>query len=185
MTSEKPIRDNGTDGNNGMDGKAFSVSSVISVYSVISFWLGGKRLSRTVVLFTTLLIVFSSNVTSSNELTPQEKRGQQIYLRGTSPSGQEITAVLGGGTTVPASAMPCANCHGSDGLGRAEGGVIPSNITWEALTKPYGAETNGRRHDGFSFGNALRQLPWSRRAWPRGGRCHSVKHHLGSSDQTL
>lgn len=99
---------------------------------------------------TLLLFVSGKVLSSTNELTPQEKRGQQIYLKGTSASGQEIVAVLNGSTTVPASAMPCANCHGVDGLGRPEGGVMPSNITWEALTKPYSVETNGRQHEAYT-----------------------------------
>lgn len=109
-----------------------------------------KRFSKTVVFIVLLLTVFGSRGFSSNELTPQQKRGQQIYLKGTSASGQEILAELGGGTTIPASAMPCANCHGVDGLGRPEGGVVPSNITWQTLTRPYDAETNGRRHSPYT-----------------------------------
>ena len=34
-----------------------------------------------------------------------------------------------GGTEVPASALPCAGCHGRDGRGRSEGGVTPSDLT--------------------------------------------------------
>jgi len=48
-----------------------------------------------------------------------------------------MEAVLGDGSTrVPATLMPCASCHGPDGKGRPEGGVVPSDITWEALTRP-------------------------------------------------
>jgi len=58
---------------------------------------------------------------------PPEERGRAIYLEGTG----EITAVIGGegGTEVPASALPCAGCHGRDGRGNAEGGVKPSDLT--------------------------------------------------------
>jgi ABC-type branched-subunit amino acid transport system substrate-binding protein/cytochrome c553 len=57
----------------------------------------------------------------------REERGRQIYLQGTG----EITAVIGteGGTEVPASALPCAGCHGRDGKGKAEGGVSPADLT--------------------------------------------------------
>jgi len=101
---------------------------------------------------------FATFISSNKELTPQEKRGQQIYLKGTSPSGQEILAELGVGTTIPASALPCANCHGVDGLGRPEGGVTPSNITWQNLTRPYDAETNGRRHPPYTERTLKRAL---------------------------
>ncbi|MEE8350344.1 MAG: hypothetical protein V3R94_12285 [Acidobacteriota bacterium] len=65
-----------------------------------------------------------------DRFTPQEKRGREIYLKGTSPSGGEITALFGqADLQVPASVMPCVNCHGRDGRGRPEGGVTPSNLT--------------------------------------------------------
>jgi ABC-type branched-subunit amino acid transport system substrate-binding protein len=85
-------------------------------------------------------------------LTPQERRGRQIYLQGTSPAGGELTAVLSKeGAEVPASVLPCANCHGHDGRGKPEGGLVPSNITWEALTTPYGViHATGRAHPPYT-----------------------------------
>lgn len=85
-------------------------------------------------------------------LTPQEKRGKQIYVQGTSSSGREILAYLGDASLeVPGSAMACANCHGLNGEGKPEGGVVPSNLTWEALTKPYGVtHSSGRTHPPYT-----------------------------------
>ncbi len=83
---------------------------------------------------------------AQQDLSPQEKRGKQIFLTGSSASGQPILARLGEASVeVPASALPCASCHGYDGRGNAEGGVVPSNITWEALTKPYTVAMAGGR----------------------------------------
>ncbi|HWX42814.1 MAG TPA: ABC transporter substrate-binding protein [Blastocatellia bacterium] len=83
--------------------------------------------------------------------TPQEQRGREIYLRGKSPSGKGITAVMGnGGAEIPAATIACVNCHGRDGLGKTEGGVSPSNLTWDSLTKPYTVTTpSGRRHAAY------------------------------------
>lgn len=88
----------------------------------------------------------------SVDLTPQEARGKQIYIRGTASNGREILAYLGESSMeVPASTMPCANCHGRDGKGKPEGGVVPSNVTWEALTKPYGVtHASGRKHAPYT-----------------------------------
>src|SRR5262245_59804720 len=88
----------------------------------------------------------------ASALTPQEQRGQQIYRQGTRPAGGELTAVLGkDGTEVPASVLPCANSHGHDGRGKPEGGLVPSNITWEALTTPYGVtHATGRAHPPYT-----------------------------------
>ena len=47
--------------------------------------------------------------------------------------------------------MACANCHGFDGRGKPEGGVLPSNITWEELTKSYGhTYAGGRWHPAYA-----------------------------------
>ena len=85
-------------------------------------------------------------------LTPQELRGKQIYLQGTSASGKEIFAYIGDSSLeVPGSTMACANCHALRGQGKPEGGIDPSNITWEALTKPYGVtHSSGRKHPAYT-----------------------------------
>ncbi|MEN3334391.1 MAG: hypothetical protein V7641_3756 [Blastocatellia bacterium] len=85
-------------------------------------------------------------------LTAQEKRGKQIYLRASSASGRPVTAYLGDPPIeVPPSAMTCAGCHGLDGQGKPEGGVVPSNITWESLAKPYGdVAASGRKHPRYT-----------------------------------
>ena len=78
-------------------------------------------------------------VTAQNLLTPQERRGKQIYREGTSPSGKDIVAYLGDPSLeVPWSSLACANCHGVDGRGNPEAGVDPLNLTWEALTNSHG-----------------------------------------------
>src|SRR4051794_35716552 len=79
------------------------------------------------------------------------ERGRRIYQEGTSPSGGEIVAVMSdAGVEGPASAGPCAGCHGRDGKGKPEGGVIPSDLTWTALTKPYGVtHSSGRKHPPY------------------------------------
>jgi ABC-type branched-subunit amino acid transport system substrate-binding protein len=112
----------------------------------------GRRNSVVVLWIALIALLSVAFAASTDRLTPQERRGKQIYLNGTSPSGQEITAVIGaGGADAPGSLMACANCHGFDGRGKPEGGVIPSNITWEELTKPYGrSHASGRRHSAYT-----------------------------------
>jgi ABC-type branched-subunit amino acid transport system substrate-binding protein len=91
-------------------------------------------------------------VTAQNSLTTSESRGKQIYTQGTSPSGKDVFAYLGDPSLeLPGSAMPCANCHGLDGHGKPEGGVSPTNLAWEVLTKPYGVtHPNGRSHPPYT-----------------------------------
>ena len=99
-----------------------------------------------------LFLVFGFTVFAQDALTPQESRGKQIYVQGKGSSSREILAYLGESSIeVPGSAMPCANCHGLDGQGKPEGGVNPSDLRWESLTKPYAlANANGRKHPPYT-----------------------------------
>lgn len=82
-------------------------------------------------------------------LTPPERRGRAIYLRGESVSGREIKAFIGE-LDVPASTVTCAGCHGARGEGKTEGGVTAGNLTWANLTKSYGhTHPTGRKHGPF------------------------------------
>src|SRR6185369_15373850 len=84
-----------------------------------------------------VLLIFGSAYAQT--LTTQESRGKEIYLIGSSKSGKDILAYIGDSSLeVPGTSMACAGCHGMAGQGKPEGGIDPSNITWEALTKPYG-----------------------------------------------
>jgi len=92
----------------------------------------------------------SAQQPSSKGLTPQERRGKALYLRGESRSGKEVTAMLGE-IDVPASTMSCAGCHGLRGEGKTEGGVTAGNLTWSNLLKPYGhTHPSGRKHGPFN-----------------------------------
>ena len=89
--------------------------------------------------------------TAQENLAARESRGRQIYVRGVSPSGKEIAAYVGDQSIeVPASSLPCANCHGLDGRGKPEGGITPPNITREFLTKPYPSAQGGRKHPPYT-----------------------------------
>jgi len=93
-------------------------------------------------------------------LDAAEARGKQIYFEGTSPSGGTINAVVGDeAVTLPGSALTCASCHGSDGLGRPEGGVLPPDVRWSELAKSYGhVHENGRRHPAFDDASLARSI---------------------------
>ncbi|MFQ5503103.1 MAG: ABC transporter substrate-binding protein, partial [Phycisphaerae bacterium] len=84
-------------------------------------------------------------------LSPREREGKRIYLRGESNSGNPIHAWLGNPPMkVSAKMLPCMNCHGLDGRGKPEGGVYPSNLNWSMLTKRYGlTHPSGRKHRAY------------------------------------
>lgn len=82
-------------------------------------------------------------------LTPKEREGRQVYHEGLSPSGSGVHVMLAG-TSLPAAQVTCVGCHGDDGLGRPEGGVTPTPVTWAELTKPWGRKLgSGRRHPPY------------------------------------
>ena len=121
----------------------------------------GLRRHRFAFLLLAILVIWPLKVSlapasasSASRLRPQERRGKRIYLSGRSASGQEIKALLGEESLeLPATLMPCANCHGADGRGRPEGGLDPGDITWESLTKPYGhTHVSGRTHPAYTDG---------------------------------
>lgn len=77
---------------------------------------------------------------------PDAAAGRQLYVSGS----EAVNATVAAGE-LPSTLLPCVNCHGAGGSGVAEGGVVPSNIRWLELTKPYRAETpNGRRRPAYN-----------------------------------
>jgi len=104
---------------------------------------------RTVALASSLVAALAMGAAAQSDMAA--RRGKQIYLRGMGSSRGDIVASMGDGAEVAASLLPCANCHGRDGQGRPEGGVNPSEIAWEALTKPYGVtHESGRSHSPYT-----------------------------------
>ncbi|HEY0100848.1 MAG TPA: ABC transporter substrate-binding protein, partial [Pyrinomonadaceae bacterium] len=85
---------------------------------------------------------------------------------------------------VPASTMTCANCHGFDGQGKPEGGITPSNITWEALTKSYGVtHASGRKHPPYT--ERAVELALTRGLDPAGNRLLNVMPRYGMSREDM
>jgi ABC-type branched-subunit amino acid transport system substrate-binding protein len=103
-------------------------------------------------LLVCLISALVSDTAAQESLALRQSRGRQIYRQGTSQSGKDILAYIGDAALeVQGSSMPCAGCHGLDGRGKPEGGVNPSNITSEFLTKPYGLKhEDGRQHPPYT-----------------------------------
>ena len=72
------------------------------------------------------------------QLTPAEERGRAIYFGEQGSALDDATARIGGmGVKLPAQSFPCASCHGRAGIGVAERGAVPSDLSRGALTRPY------------------------------------------------
>ncbi|WP_196806496.1 cytochrome c/ABC transporter substrate-binding protein [Methylobacter luteus] len=102
--------------------------------------------------FTLLSAMLFSPSLSAAPLTASEARGKQLYLTGASPSGQPVKALVGPESTeLSGTDVPCAGCHGEDGRGRPEGGIVPTDISHDYLTLAYGHNhDNGRKHAAFT-----------------------------------
>lgn len=144
-----------------------------------------RRAARPRLRHLALGLVALAGPATALELTPLERAGKQLYLTGESPSGAEVTALVGrDDTPLPASALPCGSCHGEDGLGRAEGGARPPAITWTELVKPYGhVHPDGRKHPRYDARSLARSVTDG--VDPAGNRLDPVMPRYGLSDEDL
>lgn len=94
------------------------------------------------------------------ELTPNELAGKRLFRQGISSSDVQLQARVGvSDMSVPASVLPCASCHGSDGRGRAEGGVRPPSLDWQRLALGQDErEVNGRRYPAYRESTLARAI---------------------------
>ncbi len=106
-------------------------------------------------------LVLTGIMPAGAELGSAEARGRAIYFGEKGSALESATVRIGSLTTrLPASSFPCASCHGRNGQGIAERGVQPSQITRDALTRPYTVrESAGRKRPPYtlsSFRTAVR-----------------------------
>ena len=95
-------------------------------------------------------IALSAAFAAGEDLSSAERLGFQIYAHG--KGAAPVEAFLGDGREgIAASVVPCASCHGPDGRGRPEGGIVPANITPAALGAAAEAGwPRPRRRDAYS-----------------------------------
>ncbi len=99
-----------------------------------------------------------ASVTAGTGATSDPIKGKLIFEQGIGV--ESIDAVMAGGELVlPATALTCVGCHGSDGRGGSEGAVIAPDVRWSALTRPStfaGAMSRSRQaYDEVSFVRAV------------------------------
>jgi ABC-type branched-subunit amino acid transport system substrate-binding protein len=83
-------------------------------------------------------------------LSAQQRQGKEIYLHGTTASGEGLRVMVGD-TEAVTSAFRCASCHGPGGLGTTERGASAGDISWKNLSSPQGHQhLDGRRHPAFT-----------------------------------
>ena len=99
-----------------------------------------------------VLMLLALAPTCAAAMSAAQAHGKQIYFSGASPSGDPVTAYFGEKKQeLPGQAATCGSCHGHDGTGRPESGLIPTNITWKYLIKSYGhIHASGLAHGPFN-----------------------------------
>jgi ABC-type branched-subunit amino acid transport system substrate-binding protein len=119
------------------------------------------------------------------EARKQVERGRKIYLEGASAGGGKITALMSDlSVEVPATTVPCASCHGRDGRGKPEGGVVPTALTWDNLTKPYGiTHASGRKHPAYDERSLKRAIAMGMD--PAGNKLHAVMPRFQMSREDM
>jgi ABC-type branched-subunit amino acid transport system substrate-binding protein len=115
---------------------------------------------NTALVFGLLLFGGLSLSAQALPLNASESAGRRLYREGVSATGEPIMARVGAADMVlPATSLPCANCHGADGLGRPEGGVRPPDLSWSRLSSSHGQQQiNGRSYPPYSDGGLARAI---------------------------
>lgn len=122
---------------------------------------------------------------STRDMTEAQRRGKRIYQTGQSDSGTPIQAVVNDdGVSVPASVVPCANCHGKSGSARGEGGIVPSDLRWNELSKPYELTQDSGRSRVPYTGVLLRRAV-TQGVDSSGNKLHPVMPRYGMAEQDL
>jgi ABC-type branched-subunit amino acid transport system substrate-binding protein len=95
----------------------------------------------------------------AEKLTAAERRGKQIYLRGESAAGPEITVMLGDDDTeIPATSFACANCHGLVGEGGAEGGLTAPSLDSHALAGAHTSTLTAKERGAYTEAKLKRAI---------------------------
>jgi len=93
------------------------------------------------------LAVLLCGVLSADGLSTNEKRGREIYRRGTS----EGTARIGSdGVPMPGRLFACASCHGIWGEGSRESGIDVPALSWWRLSSAAVSPLTGRRRIAYN-----------------------------------
>jgi ABC-type branched-subunit amino acid transport system substrate-binding protein len=108
------------------------------------------------VLLMAASMLLGSGALATSDLSQQEDEGRALFLTGQINAPPPYALVGAGDVRVPATAIPCASCHGHDGRGRAERGIEPPNITWSALSASNGG--SGPKRPPYSETSVIRAI---------------------------
>jgi Periplasmic binding protein len=115
------------------------------------------------IVFSVAAVVLSAAFTlpspaalATSNPSEEEAAGRALFLTGRTNQSEPYAIIGAADVKVRATAIPCASCHGRDGHGKAERGIVPPNITWPALSAPYGEP--GRHRPPYSDATVVRAV---------------------------
>ncbi|NIE74678.1 ABC transporter substrate-binding protein [Pantoea sp. Ap-967] len=110
-----------------------------------------RAVTSTATVLLLLLSVYLPGSAVALDLTPNEQAGKRLYREGLPSADAQLTARVGASDIrVPASVLPCASCHGTDGRGRPEGSVRPPSLDWQRLAQgPGPRQANSRSYPAY------------------------------------
>jgi ABC-type branched-subunit amino acid transport system substrate-binding protein len=92
-------------------------------------------------------------------LSAPEKRGREIYRRGTAAGKQAGTARVGSESVpITSASFACANCHGIWGEGGRESGINVPRLDWEHLCSPATSPVTGRHRAAYTLASLRRAI---------------------------
>ncbi|MEQ1804011.1 MAG: ABC transporter substrate-binding protein [Burkholderiaceae bacterium] len=84
--------------------------------------------------------------------------GRRLYRTGRNRQGEAISSELAPGVPIEGELAACARCHGVDGTGRREAGLIAPALDWAALTQGRAAGAGMVSRAAYSQASLLRAL---------------------------
>lgn len=86
------------------------------------------------------------------------ENGAAIYQEGRSAEALIKAHLADGKTALPATAVPCASCHGAGGAGKSEGGNLVPPVAWDVLTAPRAASSEQPARPAYDADGVARAI---------------------------
>lgn len=110
-----------------------------------------------------LLWVLASSLAQAQTAAPAPSEqavaaGRTLFRAGTTRAGADLIGQISRGVEITGATAACIKCHGSDGNGSREGGLIAPSLRWEALSRPRPAAGNGFGRPAYTEATLLQAI---------------------------
>jgi mono/diheme cytochrome c family protein len=135
-------------------------------------WVRGIALAAPLVWFSVAVQPAQAAGAAAPQPSPDAvQAGRRLFLSGLNRTDSELVGQISRSVELTGAAAACVKCHGSDGSGSREGGLVAPSLRWEALSRPRPASAAGS-----SFG---------RPAYTEQTLLHAIRSGTDSSGRSL